>query len=267
MAGRIAVPIWNKLKMSLKNKIDQSRIPVHVAIIMDGNGRWAKMRGEDRIFGHREGVASVRQTVETAGKIGVKYLTLYTFSTENWNRPQQEINALMDLLVSAVKKETAELIEKNVRLLTIGDIDRIPYETRKNLDWCIEQTSKCTGLHLILALSYSSRWEIVDAVKKIANEMKNNQISLSDIDEDFFSQHLTTKNIPDPDLLIRTGGEQRISNFLMWQLSYSELYFTDTFWPDFREENFYEAIISYQARERRFGKTGEQVKCENKSNP
>lgn len=247
--------------MSLKNKIDQSRIPAHVAVIMDGNGRWAKMRGQDRVFGHKEGVTSVRETVETAGKLGVKYLTLYTFSTENWNRPQEEVDALMDLLITAVKNETAELKKKNVRLLTIGDINRLPSETLKNLNWCIEETSQSTGLSLVLAVSYSSRWEIVEAVRQISEGVKNNQITLSGINEELISKHLTTKNIPDPDLLIRTGGEQRISNFLMWQLSYSELYFTDTFWPDFREENFYEAIISYQVRERRFGKTGEQVKC------
>ncbi len=248
----------------MKEKIDQSRIPRHVAIIMDGNGRWATLHGKDRVFGHQEGVVSVRNIVEAAGKIGVKYLTLYTFSTENWKRPEAEVNALMSIMVNAIRRETAELIRQNVRLLSIGDLTRLPEDTLNNLNTCIDQTASCTGIQLILALSYSSRWEIADAVKKIATEVKNNTIKLEDITEELIPGYLTTAHIPDPDLLIRTGGERRISNFLMWQLSYSELYFTDVYWPEFRENNFYEAIVDYQLRERRFGLTGEQIQSINK---
>lgn len=250
----------------MKDKIDQSRIPQHVAIIMDGNGRWAKLHGKERVYGHKEGVVSVRKVVEAAGDIGIKYLTLYTFSTENWKRPQEEVDALMALMVEAVKRETSDLIKQNVRLLVIGNTSRLPKETFDNLHWCIDQTASCTGLHLILAISYSSRWEILNAVKKIAQEVKEEKLQPEAITEDMFSQKLTTKEIPDPDLLIRTGGERRISNFLMWQVSYSELYFTDTYWPEFRESSLYEAIVDYQERERRFGLTGEQVRSENKSN-
>lgn len=251
----------------MKERIDLSRIPQHVAIIMDGNGRWASIQGKDRVFGHQEGVVAVRKIVEASGELGIKYLTLYTFSTENWNRPEHEVNALMAIVVDAVKRETADLIKKNVRLLAIGDIQRLPEETRNNLNECIEKTSASTGLHLVLALSYSSRWEITEATKQIALQVKNGLIDESDINEEMISAHLITNNIPDPDLLIRTGGERRISNFLMWQLSYSELYFTDTFWPEFQAENLYEAIVDYQNRERRFGLTGAQVKSKNKSNP
>jgi len=246
--------------MSLKNNIDLSRLPEHVAIIMDGNGRWAKNRGLDRVYGHQEGVTSVKKAIETASNIGVKYLTLYTFSTENWNRPQEEVDALMELMVIAIKRELPEMMEEQVRLNVIGDIEQLPPHTKETLLSCIEETSGNTGLNLVLAISYSSRWEITTAVKNIAAEVISGKLDLNSIDETQVSQHLTTKNIPDPDLLIRTGGEFRISNFLMWQLSYSELYFTDAYWPDFREENLYEAIIDYQKRERRFGKTGDQIK-------
>jgi undecaprenyl diphosphate synthase len=245
--------------MTFKEQIDKERIPRHVAIIMDGNGRWAKSKGEDRMFGHQNGVDSVDQISEAAGETGVKYLTLYAFSTENWNRPQQEVDALMDLLVSAVRNNIEKLMRNNVRLCVVGDIDRLPEKTRNNLLGAVEQTNTNTGLHLVLALSYSSRWEILNAVKKIAKEVKNGEAAMEDIDEVFFSNHLTTAGIPDPDLLIRTSGELRISNFLMWQLAYSELYFTDTCWPEFKKEQFYEAIVDYQKRERRFGKTSEQI--------
>jgi len=246
--------------MSLKNKIDLSRLPVHIAIIMDGNGRWAKEQGLERLYGHQEGVTSVKKAIETASNIGVKYLTLYTFSTENWNRPKGEVDALMDLMVIAIKRELPEMMEEQVRLNVIGDIEQLPPHTKETLSSCIEETSGNTGLNLVLAISYSSRWEIITAVKNMAKEVVSGKLNLDSIDETLFSQHLTTKNIPDPDLLIRTGGEYRISNFLMWQLSYSELYFTDVYWPDFREENLYEAIVDYQRRERRFGKTGDQIK-------
>jgi undecaprenyl diphosphate synthase len=252
--------------MSLKNKIERAYLPNHIAIIMDGNGRWAKKNGKNRHFGHQEGVVSVRKIVEAAGSIGIGFLTLYTFSTENWNRPKEEVEALMDLMVSAIKKETPDLMKKNVRLLAIGDLERLPLRTRTNLDASINETSENTGLTLILALSYSSRWEITDVLKKIATKVKSGQLEIDQITENYISSQLTTNNIPYPDLLILTGGEFRISNFLMWQMAYSELYFTDVYWPEFREENLYEAILSYQARERRFGKTGEQVQSEIKSN-
>ena len=246
--------------MSLKDKIDLSRLPVHIAIIMDGNGRWARKQGLERLYGHQEGVTSVKKAIETASNIGVKYLTLYTFSTENWNRPKGEVDALMDLMVIAIKRELPEMMEEQIRLNVIGDIEQLPPHTKETLISCIEETSGNTGLNLVLAISYSSRWEIITAVKNIATGVVSGELSLNSIDETLISQYLTTKGIPDPDLLIRTGGEYRISNFLMWQLSYSELYFTDVYWPDFREENLYEAIVDYQNRERRFGKTGDQIK-------
>jgi undecaprenyl diphosphate synthase len=227
---------------------------------MDGNGRWAQERGLDRVYGHQEGVTSVKKAIETASNIGVKYLTLYTFSTENWNRPKGEVDALMDLMVIAIKRELPEMMEEQVRLNVIGDIEQLPPQTKETLVSCIDETSGNTGLNLVLAISYSSRWEITTAVKNIATKVAFGSLDLDSIDETLVSQHLTTNRIPDPDLLIRTGGEYRISNFLMWQLSYSELYFTDVFWPDFREENLYEAIVDYQKRERRFGKTGDQIK-------
>lgn len=246
--------------MSLKNRIDSFRLPEHIAIIMDGNGRWAQQRELDRVYGHQEGVVSVKKIVEAAGEIGIRYLTLYTFSTENWNRPQEEVDALMDLMVTAIQRETPELMEKQVKLSVIGDIDRLPVHTRSNLNKCIEETSGNTGLNMVLALSYSSRWEITNAIKNITKDVVDGDLNMDDIAEDLISGYLTTRDLPDPDLLIRTGGEFRISNFMLWQLSYSELYFTNVYWPDFRAENLYEAIIDYQTRERRFGKTGEQIK-------
>lgn len=243
--------------MSLKDKIDKNKLPRHIAIIMDGNGRWAQQRALSRSEGHREGAASVRAVIDTAGRLGVSYVTLYAFSTENWNRPSDEVRALMSLLVEMIARETADLIKNNVKLLAIGDLARLPEETRVALDRCIEDTSKSTGLNLVLALSYSSRWEITDTVHKLAEALNKGEIKK--VDQSVVSDHLTTKGIPDPDLLIRTGGEVRISNFLLWQAAYSELYFTDTLWPDFREESLYEAIVEYQRRERRFGKTSEQV--------
>ena len=246
--------------MSLKNNIDINRLPNHIAIIMDGNGRWAKNKGLDRILGHQEGVTSVKKAIETASNIGVKFLTLYTFSTENWNRPQEEVDALMELMVIAIKRELPEMMEEQVKLHVIGNISILPPHTKKTLVSCIEETSQNTGLNLVLAISYSSRWEITTAMRNIASEVEFGQLNVDDINEDTISKHLTTHNIPDPDLLIRTGGEFRISNFLMWQLSYSELYFSNKFWPDFREEDLYEAIVDYQTRERRFGKTGDQIK-------
>ena len=245
--------------MTFKEQIDTNRIPCHVAVIMDGNGRWAKSRGKDRVFGHQNGVDSVDQVSEAAGEIGVKYLTLYAFSTENWNRPQDEIDALMELLIEAIHNNMEKLMKNNVRLLILGDIERLPEKTYTNLQYAIEQTSQNTGLNLVIALSYSSRWEIVNAVKKIAGKIKSGKATIDDIDETFFVDHLTTAGIPDPDLLIRTSGELRISNFLMWQLAYSELYFTDICWPEFKKEQFYEAIVDFQKRERRFGKTSEQI--------
>jgi undecaprenyl diphosphate synthase len=249
--------MYNKL---MREEIDLTRLPEHIAIIMDGNGRWAQKNGMDRYMGHQEGVVSVRKVVEAAGDIGIKYLTVYTFSTENWKRPQEEVDALMALMVTAIQRETPDLMANNVRLQTIGDVGRLPEVTKKNLDACVEETGRNTGLTLVLALSYSSRWEITEAAKKIAEQVKGGSLEIDKITEKIVSNHLSTKNIPDPDLLIRTGGENRISNFLMWQLSYAELYFTDVFWPEFRAENLYEAIVDYQKRERRFGKTGEQVK-------
>lgn len=245
--------------MSLKEKIDKSRLPQHVAIIMDGNGRWAKAQGQDRSYGHREGVVSVRKVVEAATAIGLKYLTVYTFSTENWNRPEEEVKALMGLLVSAIHRETPDLMKNNVRLMAIGNLSRLPEEALSTLQECIRETSVNTGTTLILALSYSSRWEITEAVRQIAARVLEKRMLPDDITEATVSDYLTTKNIPDPDLLIRTGGEKRISNFLLWQCSYAEFYFTDVFWPAFREDELYEAILCYQRRERRFGKTSEQL--------
>ena len=245
--------------MSLIEQIDKNRLPQHVAIIMDGNGRWAKAKGMDRSFGHQEGVVSVRKVVEAATTLGLKYLTMYTFSTENWNRPEAEVQALMSLLVSAIHRETPDLMKNNVRLLAIGNLDRLPAEAHATLLSCIAQTASNTGTTLVLALSYSSRWEITEAVKRLVQEVVKKKITPNDITETVVSEHLTTKGIPDPDLLIRTGGEQRVSNFLLWQLSYAEFFFTSVFWPDFREEELYEAILYYQQRERRCGKTSEQL--------
>lgn len=245
--------------MSLIEKIDKNRLPRHVAIIMDGNGRWAKTKGKDRSFGHQEGVVSVRKIMDAVTQLGLKYLTLYTFSTENWNRPEEEVQALMSLLVSAIHRETPDMMKKNVRLTAIGDLSRLREDAYNTLQECIDMTSANTGTTLVLALSYSSRWEITRAARQLAQEVLEQKINPNDITEAMVSDHLTTKDIPDPDLLIRTGGEKRISNFLLWQLSYAEFFFTDVFWPDFREEELYEAILYYQQRERRFGKTSEQL--------
>ena len=245
--------------MSLIEKIDKNRLPRHVAIIMDGNGRWAKAKGKDRSFGHQEGVVSVRKIMDAVTQLGLKYLTLYTFSTENWNRPEEEVQALMSLLVSAIHRETPDMMKKNVRLTAIGALSRLREDAYNTLQECIDTTSANTGTTLVLALIYSSRWEITSAARQLAQEVLEQKINTNDITEAMVSDHLTTKNIPDPDLLIRTGGEKRISNFLLWQLSYAEFFFTDVFWPDFREEELYEAILYYQQRERRFGKTSEQL--------
>ena len=245
--------------MILKEEISKGKLPNHIAIIMDGNGRWAKQKGKDRIFGHKNGVAAVREVTESAAEIGIKYLTLYAFSTENWNRPVKEVNALMSLLVSTISAETKTLMKNKVSLLTIGDTSRLPVRVYKKLEDTIEKTSENDGLSLVLALSYSSRWEILNAVKNIASEAKRGKIDLDQVNEKIFSNYLCTKNIPDPELLIRTSGEQRISNFLLWQIAYSELYFTNKLWPDFKEEDFYAAILNFQSRERRFGKISEQV--------
>ena len=245
--------------MSVIEQIDRDRLPQHVAIIMDGNGRWAKERGKDRSEGHREGVVSVRKVVEAATTLGLRYLTVYTFSTENWKRPESEVHALMGLMVAAIHRETPDLMKNNVRLKAIGDLDRLPHEVRTTLDECLLQTSVNTGTTLVLALSYSSRWEILHAVKVLTEEAARGQLRAEEVTEELLASRLTTRDLPDPDLLIRTGGEQRISNFLLWQLSYAELYFTDIYWPDFREEELYQAIRSYQQRERRFGKTSDQL--------
>ncbi|MBP5658738.1 MAG: isoprenyl transferase [Paludibacteraceae bacterium] len=246
--------------MSVKSELIKERIPRHIAIIMDGNGRWAKKQGLARMFGHKQGVTTVHNITEAAAEIGIEYLTLYAFSTENWNRPKEEVDALMALLVDTIAKETPTLMKNNVKLLTIGDVDRLPQATRDKFLGCIRETSGNTGLSLVLALSYSSRWEIIEAAKRIAAEVKEGKIALDEINEAAISDHLTTQGIPDPDLLIRTSGELRISNFLLWQIAYSELYFTDKLWPEFTVEDLYEAIIDYQHRERRFGKTSEQLK-------
>ncbi len=244
---------------SYKNQIDIEKLPAHIAIIMDGNGRWAKERGLSRLVGHQNGVESVRKVTEAATEIGIKYLTLYTFSTENWNRPQAEVDALMELLVENIVKETPTFHKNNVRLEAIGDLERMPANVLARLRACFAETSVNTGLTLVLALSYSSRWELTDAMRKIAKKVAAGEISADEITEETVSRHLTTAAIPDPDLLIRTSGEVRISNFLLWQIAYSELYFTPTHWPDFREEELYKAIVDYQHRERRFGKTSEQL--------
>ncbi|MCD6019885.1 MAG: isoprenyl transferase [Bacteroidetes bacterium] len=245
--------------MSHKNSIDLQKVPQHIAIIMDGNGRWAKQQGESRIYGHYEGVNSVRDVVEGAGEVGVKYITLYAFSTENWNRPKEEVDALMELLVSTISAETPQLNKKNVRLQAIGNLDSLPPACLQELNESIDLTSKNTGLTLVLALSYSSKWELLSAVKQIAVDVKKGILSPDAISEEHIKKYLCTKQIPDPELMIRTSGEHRISNFLLWQLAYAEFYFTEKLWPDFRKEDLYEAILNYQNRERRFGKTSEQL--------
>jgi undecaprenyl diphosphate synthase len=244
---------------SVKEKLNINKIPRHVAIIMDGNGRWAAKHGSERIFGHEHGVDAVRSTVEGAGEIGIKYLTLYAFSTENWERPKDEVDALMGLLVQAIENETGELMKNNVKLGAIGDLEKLPADVARKLQECIKLLENNTGLTLILALSYSSKWEIIKAVKNIVNDVVNEKINTTNIDDKLFESYLTTAQIPDPELLIRTSGEYRISNFLLWQIAYSELYFTDKLWPDFRKEDLFEAVYDFQNRERRFGKISEQL--------
>ncbi|RYE23281.1 MAG: isoprenyl transferase [Sphingobacteriales bacterium] len=243
--------------------IDKAKLPQHIAIIMDGNGRWAKERGEDRVYGHHEGVMSVRDIVNTCGELGIGYLTLYAFSTENWNRPQEEVNALMELLVNTIRKEADELKKKNVRLHVIGDFASLPELAQKEMNEAKEITAANTGLNLILALSYSSRWEIVEAAKSLAKAAANGELKVDDITEQEFNKHLNTAQFPDPELMIRTSGEHRISNFLLYQLAYAELYFTPVHWPEFRKQHLYEALLNYQQRERRFGKTSEQIQTNN----
>ncbi|HEX2394113.1 MAG TPA: isoprenyl transferase [Bacteroidales bacterium] len=244
----------------LKESINKDKLPTHIAIIMDGNGRWAEIRGNQRIFGHKNAVAAVRDTVEASAELGVQYLTLYAFSTENWKRPKNEVDALMALLVSTIHSETKTLLENNIRLHTIGNTGSLPATVQKQLVQAKEKTAGNTGLNLILALSYGSRWEIINAVKNLTAEIEKGNISSKDINESLFEKFLDTSGFPDPELIIRTSGEYRISNFLLWQIAYTELYFTPTLWPDFRREHLYEAILNFQNRERRFGKTAEQIK-------
>jgi len=245
--------------MSVKDKLIKNKIPKHVAVIMDGNGRWAEAKGKERVFGHLHGVDAVHSVVEGAAEIGVKYLTLYTFSKENWSRPEDEIQALMNLLIQALDNEVSSLKKNGIRLQMIGDLEDLPEKVRKKISGAIDSLKECNRMTLVLALNYSSRWEITNGVVKIANDIKNGKIKPCDIDESLICDSLITKDIPDPDLLIRTSGECRLSNFLLWQLAYSELYFTPILWPDYRKEDFFEAICNYQKRERRFGKTSEQI--------
>lgn len=245
--------------MSRNHNIDPKRLPRHVAIIMDGNGRWARARGLDRSEGHVEGVNTVRKITEAASEIGIKYLTLYTFSTENWNRPQEEVDALMNLIVIAIERETADLIKNNVRLTMIGDFGRMPDFARRRLSKCMDDTAHCTGLTLVLALSYSSRWEITEAVRNIAAKVQAGSLDPDDITDDTISRNLSTADMPDPDLLIRTGGDFRVSNFLLWQIAYSEIYVTSIYWPAFTKDDFLDALEQFQSRERRFGLTSDQV--------
>ena len=244
---------------SLKDKIDLQRLPRHIAIIMDGNGRWAKEKGQDRLYGHFHGVESVRNIVEGCAELGIEYLTLYAFSTENWDRPAYEVTGLMELLVESIRNETETLNKNNIRLHVIGAMNMLPASARKELDESLEMTSRNTGLNLIMALSYSSRWEMVEAVKQIARDVKDGKVDPESITQDTVQNYLCTSEFPDPELMVRTSGEYRISNFLLYQLAYAELYFTNVRWPDFRKENLYEAILDFQKRERRFGKISEQV--------
>ena len=246
--------------IDLSNSIDRDRLPGHIAIIMDGNGRWAKEQGQDRLYGHFQGVESVRNIFEGCAELGIGYLTLYAFSTENWDRPVEEVTGLMELLVETIRKETATLNKNNIRLHVIGDINMLPEYAKNELYESVKELQNNTGLNLIMALSYSSRWEIVNAIKNIAADVKNGKLEPYEIDQDTIKDYLATREFPDPELMIRTSGEYRISNFLLYQLAYAELYFTQVRWPDFRKENLYEALIDFQQRERRFGKTGEQLK-------
>lgn len=245
--------------MDIKSKIAIEKLPRHIAIIMDGNGRWAKQRGMPRVFGHRSGVKSVREATEAAAEIGIEYLTLYAFSTENWNRPPTEVDALMGLLVDTIKKEVKTLNENSIRLLAIGDLNKLPPKSHKALLKAIDDTAQNTRMTLVLALNYSAKWEILEAARQLASAAKEGTLQPADINDEMFSNALSTKGIPDPELLIRTSGETRISNFLLWQIAYSELYFTPTLWPDFRKKDLYEAIVDFQNRERRFGKISEQL--------
>jgi len=245
--------------MSTLEKIDINNTPKHIAIIMDGNGRWAKKQGQDRLFGHNIGVESVREVLKGAQEANVKYLTLYAFSTENWNRPKEEVDGLMNLLVHTISNEVDELNKNNVCISTIGDLDGLPGDCKAEMLSAYDRTKKNTGVHLILALNYSAKWELMNAVKNITHKVEAGQLTTSDIDEEYFANELTTKGIPDPELLIRTSGEHRISNFLLWQIAYTEFYFTEILWPDFKRENLYEAILDYQSRERRFGMVSEQI--------
>lgn len=244
--------------MSLLEQIDKARIPGHVAIIMDGNGRWAKQRGQERSFGHQAGAETVHIIAEDAARLGVKYLTLYTFSTENWNRPEEEIAALMRLLIDSLEEEI--FMKNNISFRIIGEVEKLYPGVREALEQCIENTSGNTGMCMTLALSYSSRWELTHTMRDMARKVKNGVLDPEAINESYINSHLVTSYMPDPDLLIRTGGEQRLSNYLLWQCAYSELYFCDTFWPDFKSDEFYKAILDYQSRERRFGKISEQIK-------
>ncbi|MGP1477067.1 MAG: isoprenyl transferase [Phocaeicola sp.] len=243
--------------MSYRDKINMDRIPQHVAIIMDGNGRWAKQKGKARTFGHQAGAQTVHTIASEAARLGIKYLTLYTFSTENWNRPADEVAALMSLLIDSIEEDT--FMKNNIRFRIIGNVEKLPKDVLTRLNQCIEHTSKNTGMNLILALSYSSKWELTEATKQIAQEVKENKLEIDSISEKVISAHLTTNFMPDPDFLIRTGGEIRLSNYLLWQCAYTELYFCDTYWPDFNKEELWKAICDYQQRERRFGKTSEQI--------
>jgi undecaprenyl diphosphate synthase len=245
--------------MPLKEQINTCKLPLHIAIIMDGNGRWAQQRGLDRIFGHQQGVKAVREIIETAAELGIKYLTLYAFSTENWGRPDEEVSALMGIMVQSLNNETDTLLKNNISLMAIGDIDRLAEDVKARLFETIKLTSTGTGLKLYVALSYSSRWEITEAAKKLIADVKNGKINVDKIREEDFEKYLTTVGIPDPELMIRTSGELRISNFLLWQMAYTELFFTEKLWPDFGKDDLYNAIIDFQGRERRFGKTSEQL--------
>jgi undecaprenyl diphosphate synthase len=245
--------------MSFLEQINTDRLPSHVAVIMDGNGRWARQRGMDRIFGHNQGVKAVREIIEASAELKIRFLTLYAFSTENWGRPDEEVSALMGIMVQSLNKETDTLIRNDIKLTAIGDVDRLSADVRKRLMETIQLTSASKGLNLIIAMSYSSRWEITEAAKKLSAEISSGRLDPDDVNEYNFEKYLTTHGVPDPELMIRTSGEIRISNFLLWQLAYTELYFTEILWPDFGKEEFYKAIIDFQKRERRFGKTGEQL--------
>jgi undecaprenyl diphosphate synthase len=255
----MVLPYFCHSAIIVNNQNQTEKIPNHIAIIMDGNGRWAKEKGKDRIFGHYEGVLSVRSAVEACAEVGVKYLTLYAFSTENWNRPKEEVNALMELLVTTLNSEIESLHKNNVKLHVIGDFKSLPQVCQDQLNWAMQLTQHNSGLNVVLALSYSAKWEIATATKAIAQDVQNGTLNIEDITEDTISKYLNTAHLPDPELMIRTSGECRISNFLLYQLAYAELYFTPVHWPDFRKEHLLEAIADYQNRERRFGKTSDQI--------